>query len=175
MDSYFGSSDRPERGASDKMERFAHARPKVTGVRRLGLLCLGVAITAASEGWGQLPQSFDGFFRGNLECAPTSNQARRVRTQSLILVRDGSIMLSITRDDPTLIATGKADENGAFRAAGTAYMPGGTLQMNYTGTLSVTGGTLTGTQIWTRRDGEIETRTCEGAFTPTDASPRKQP
>jgi hypothetical protein len=92
----------------------------------------------------------------------------------VIIIRNGRVIAS-TQDITAAVAAGRVDENGAFRLGATVFMPNGTLRVNYTGTLSAAGGTLTGTQVWTRTGGEIDTRSCEGAFIAANQPARKEP
>jgi hypothetical protein len=147
------------------------------GGRRVGFLVpafLGLVIGVPPEGHSQPQHSYEGAYKGSLECAPAGDQARHIRTPLAIIVRNGRIIAS-TGDISAAVAAGNVDENGAFRLSATAFGPDSTLRVNYMGIINATGGKLTGTQVWTRNGGEIDTRTCEGTFSPSNEPPRKQP
>jgi hypothetical protein len=62
-----------------------------------------------------------------------------------------------------VVVAGTVDSAGVLHFAGTVWTHRELLRANYTLTLSATGGTLTGTQVWTRdTGGESVTRTCTG-------------
>ncbi len=56
-----------------------------------------------------------------------------------------------------------------FRLRYIAYFPQYSIEGDYTGTLTATGGTLTGTQVMTREiSGDGGIRTCKGTFPKVD-------
>jgi hypothetical protein len=145
--------------------------------RRLGFIFLtfvGLVVVTLPEGQAQQqPQSFEGAYRGTLECWPTDDPVKSTRTQLAIIVRHGRIIAS-TQEIVAAVASGTVNENGEFRLGAIAFTPDGTLRMTYTGTLSAGGGTLTGTQVWTRKEGAtIDTRSCKGTFISANEAPRK--
>jgi hypothetical protein len=79
----------------------------------------------------------------------------------------------VTADTPTYdidglliepnLAAGTVDSAGVLYFGHTVYMRNAELRANYTVSLSAAGGTLTGTQVWTRATGgDSVTRTCKG-------------
>jgi hypothetical protein len=63
------------------------------------------------------------------------------------------------------VAAGRMDADGAFHLGLIFYVGDATLHAEYTGSFNATGGTLTGTQVWSRAtDGRNVTRTCKGTF-----------
>ena len=61
------------------------------------------------------------------------------------------------------VASGAVDAEGRLQIGHTVYERGATFHAEYTGMLTATGGSLTGTQVWTRASAAEEiTRTCTG-------------
>jgi hypothetical protein len=99
-----------------------------------------------------------------LECEETP-----ARTSLAIIVGDGIV----TADAPTydidgllispIIAGGRVDSAGVMHFGYTVDLRKAVMRANYTVTFSAAGGTLTGTQVWTRATGgDSVTRTCTG-------------
>jgi hypothetical protein len=118
------------------------------------------------------PASLDGVYKGSMACERTTGGVATFHGTLAITVRDGRHVMAAT---PTFDAegrkqlllgwaTGIVDPNGEFRVGFVAYMRDDTLHADYSGTISATGGTLTGTEVWTRATGEDVTRSCKGEF-----------
>jgi hypothetical protein len=110
-------------------------------------------------------QSLDRAYKGNLEC-----EGNPARTSLAIIVRNGNVTADAeTYDIDGLlvapnIAGGAVDSGGVLHFGHTVYMGKVELRANYKVTLGAAGGTLTGTQVWTRSTGgDGVTRTCTGA------------
>jgi hypothetical protein len=115
------------------------------------------------------PQSFDRAYKGSLECEPLPPGRGTLRTTLTITVRDRNVtaVLSIFDVDglhevPLAMAGGTVDAAGVLHLGHTVYTSDAEFRGNYTATLSATGGTLAGTQVWTRTSGGEVTRTCTG-------------
>jgi hypothetical protein len=115
------------------------------------------------------PQSFDGAYKGSMDCEQVPSDNRIFRTSLAIIVKDGKVHASMTMFDvdgkeeflPEM-AAGTVDADGALRFSDRTFTHRGNLQADYTGALNAAGGTLTGTQVWARTTGETVTRTCKG-------------
>jgi len=127
---------------------------------------------------------FDGDYKGTLECEQSGDGI--VRTSLVVGVRDGGVFASaslfdfdgheksrrgMTRDaegDPRAtieVAKGSVGADGAFRLADTVDIGDATFNSVYTGTLSRTGGAMTGTHTWTQGPGgNSVSRACKGTF-----------
>lgn len=133
------------------------------------LLCLTVimlpvvAIGASGVGRTQ-PNSFDGAYKGTLECEWGGPEA--FRSLLTIIIRDGSVTSSDGREELAGIpGRGTVDPDGVFRFGYILYARDYSVRADYSGMLSDTGGTLTGTQVLTRETtGDGGTRTCKGTF-----------
>ena len=109
-------------------------------------------------------------YKGNLECEQTPAAGKSRTPLAIIVYNDGGISASADTYDidglrliPAAMAAGTVDSAGVLHFAGTLWTRHEQLRANYTLTLNATGGTLTGTQVWTRATGgESVTRTCTG-------------
>jgi hypothetical protein len=132
-------------------------------------LCLAVitlpviAIGASTAGQAQT-KSFDAVYRGTLECEQGGLEV--FRSPLTIMIRNGSVIASDGRDKLGPVpGFGTLDPDGAFRFGYIFYTRDDSLRADYSGTLNDTGGTLTGTQVFTREiTGDGGTRTCKGTF-----------
>ena len=149
--------------------------------RLLGLIAMVgsvVTIGAPLAGLAQ-QQPFEGAYKGSLECEQSG--VGILRAQLAITVRDGRVVALASLFDidggqafSPEVAAGMVDVAGAFHLADTVFTRDATFHGTYTGTFSATGGTMTGTQIWTRSpagNGGV-TRTCNGTFVRVE-SPRQ--
>src|SRR5262245_4830239 len=127
---------------------------------------------------------FDGVYKGTLECEQSGIGI--VRTELLVVVRDSNIFASASLFDidgreksqreaardadgdfrlALEAAKGFVEADGAFRLADTVDTADATFHSAYTGTLSPTGGAMTGTHAWTRvPGGNSVSRSCKGTF-----------
>ena len=140
-------------------------------VRSLRLITIAGSVIAIGIWFNPAqPQSFDRAYKGSLECEKTP-AAGKSRTSLGIIVRNGGVMASTDAYDidglrliPAAMAAGTVDSAGVLHFAGTLWTRHEQLRANYTLTLNATGGTLTGTQVWTRSTGgDGVTRTCTGS------------
>jgi hypothetical protein len=137
------------------------------------LLCLAVstlpviAIGASTAGRAQ-PKSFDGAYKGTLECEQSGLGVLRSLLTIIIrngLVTGGAPTLGIDGKEILSMGRGTVDPDGVFHFGYILYTRDYSLRADYSGTLNDTGGTLTGTQVLTREiTGDVVTRTCEGTF-----------
>jgi hypothetical protein len=123
-------------------------------------------------------QVFDGYYRGSWECE--QNGIGILHTQLRLFVRNGKIGMGLaSRFDVDGRATklspegamGVVGPDGAF-SLGTSMFDSheGTVYSTYTGKFTGTGGTMTGTQVWTRvpTGRNSVSRTCNGTFVKVD-------
>jgi hypothetical protein len=115
-------------------------------------------------------QASDRMYKGSLECQPILAGSGIFRMPLTISVRTNRALAMVfdvfdidgKPDTSFAAAGGPVDENGAFHIAGTLFKGDSELRADYNGTLNAAGGTLTGTQIWTRPSGGRVERTCAG-------------
>jgi hypothetical protein len=139
--------------------------------RTLALIVIAGSATAICALFNPAqPQSFDRAYKGSLECEQLPPGNGTSRTPITITVRDGHGMAVTSivgidglREDPLAMATGAVDAAGVLHLGHTVFTFDAEFRGNYTVTFSATGGTLTGTQVWTRESGGDGTRTCTGA------------
>ena len=126
---------------------------------------------------------FDGIYKGSSECEQSG--IGTLRSSLLVLVGDDGVFVSASlfdidgremsqregaRDVKGALrlaregARGIVAPDGAFHLADTVNTGDGTFHSTYTGRFSATGGTITGTQAWTRVGGSSVSRTCNGTF-----------
>ena len=134
----------------------------------LGLLA---AICSAGAGLAQ-QQSLDGVYRGTLVCEHLSGAVGILRAPLDITVTNGTVIAARpvfnfdgSRVVGSEIAIGAVGD-GALHLTSTWLAIGAGFKGTYTGTLTMTGGTITGTQAWTRPPvkGGDASRACYGAF-----------
>ena len=135
----------------------------------VGLL---LAIAAPVAGLAQ-QQSSDGAYRGTLVCEHLSGTQGILRAPLDIIVVGGAMVAArpiFNRDGSrvvgTEIATGTISTDGTLHLTSAWVAGDGGFKGNYSGMLATTGGTLTGTEAWTRSfaNGGNASRMCYGAF-----------
>jgi hypothetical protein len=141
-------------------------------VRSLALIALagsGIAIDAPPAGLAQ-QQAFDGAYKGDLECEQMPQGIGTLRKPLAMIVRNGMVVASAPMSDidgrqelTATVVTGTVNADGALHLGTTVFTRDATIHVDYTGTLDATGGTLTGTQVWTGATAGA-TRTCNGTF-----------
>jgi hypothetical protein len=139
--------------------------------RLVGLITIAgsvIAIGAPQPGRVQA-QSLDATYKGSLECEQVPPGIGSVRTPLAIIVHSGRALASAPIFDVNgrheisdAVATGTLDGDGVLRLAHVVFTHDASFQGEYTGMINATGGTLTGTQVWTRSAGGVVTRTCKG-------------
>jgi hypothetical protein len=102
------------------------------------------------------------------------------RTSFSIIVHDGRAMAGgdiVDIDGKrrpellSMVVTGTVDANGVFRLGGTFFDLDATFEAKYTGALNASGGTLSGTQNWTRAGGgDGVVRACKGTVLVVDSA-----
>jgi len=127
-----------------------------------------VAIGASTAGLSQ-PKSFDGAYKGSLECEQSGFEAFRMPLA--ISIRDGRVtggasILDIDgRQVGPELGFGTVNPDGTFNLGYILYTQKYSIHAYYSGTLNGTGGALIGTQVLTREITVDEvTHTCKGAF-----------
>jgi hypothetical protein len=119
-------------------------------------------------------QALEGRFRGMYVCEklPTTRDILRAPLD-LIIDGDGVqfarplFNLNGTRVVGSELGKGIIDSGGTLHLTSEWYNLGNTAQGAYSGTLTPSGGTLTGTQTWTGPDGSAPlTRNCTAALVP---------
>ena len=118
--------------------------------------------------------ALDGKFRGTYVCEklPTTRTILRVPldlsiTGDLVQFARPRYGLRGRRVIGSELATGKIDSDGKVQLTSQWSLLGNTAKGDYRGTLTSSGGTLTGTQTWTGREGASPVvRTCTVALVP---------
>jgi hypothetical protein len=145
----------------------------MTGFRLLALSTFALLAPAIAD--AQLVQ---GRFRGIYVCEklPTTRDILRVPVD--LEVKGDSVLFARplfdlgTRVVGNELATGSIDANGQLHLTSQWTYLGDTSDAEYSGMLTPTGGTLSGTQIWTRPgDGQPVRRTCTIAVVPALTNP----
>jgi hypothetical protein len=117
--------------------------------------------------------SFGGAYRGNLVCDQLPGTHGILRAPLDMTVNGGNVVaarpifnLDGSRVVGTEIAIGTVGADGALHLTSNWAVARGSFKGTYNGTLAATGGTLTGTEEWTRSpaDGGNATRACYGAY-----------
>jgi hypothetical protein len=119
-----------------------------------------------------LSQSLEGAYTGSLECKQMPASTGILRTPLAIIVRNGRVVASApifdidgTHEISSAVATGTVDADGVLHLAYSVFTRDADFHGDYTGTLHAAGGTLIGTQVWTRGNaGGGVTRTCAGTI-----------
>jgi hypothetical protein len=136
----------------------------------LTVITLPVVAMGASTASRAQPTSFDGAYKGTLECK--RGDVEVFRSLLTINIRGGRITggaralgIDGKEEDPPIMGAGTVDPEGAFRFGYIQYERDHSLRADYNGTLNDTGGTLTLTQVFTREiAGDGRTHTCKGTF-----------
>jgi hypothetical protein len=130
-------------------------------------------ISAPHAGFAQQQQSIEGAYRGSVVCEHLPGTAGILRAPLDIVVSGTTVVAArpIFNRNGTLvvgteIATGTVNSDGTLRLTSSWAAAGGSFKGNYNGTMNATGGTITGTEAWTRSpaNGGSASRTCYGAY-----------
>lgn len=110
----------------------------------------------------------DGTFKGTLVCVAFPWQPKVVRAPMDLTVTDETIMfarpiLGNNQISGTEMAKGAIDADGNFSVTSNGSEDGTRYEGKYKGAMTGDGGTLTGTQTWSRGD-VTRMRICTGAF-----------
>ena len=140
--------------------------------RSLGLITMAGSVIAIGVPPPKLAQaqSFDGAYKGSLECKQMPAGIGILRTPLAMTIRNGKVVASAPIFDIdgrqeiwSAVATGKVDADGMLHLAYTVVTRDAAFYGDYTGTLDATHGTLSGTHVWTRTTaGGVVARTCTG-------------
>lgn len=141
--------------------------------RSLAPIATAVSLTAIGAPSAALAQqqSFEGAYKGSLECQQMPEDIGPLRLPLAILVRNGRVIASASMFDidgrkelAAMVATGTVNPDGAFHVGVTVFIGDARAQVAYAGTLDGDGGTLKGMQDWTRGSASGPTRACSGTF-----------
>lgn len=134
-----------------------------------GLLFL---ISAPGVSFAQQP-SLEGAYRGSLVCEHLAGTAGILRGPLDMVVSGTNVIAArpiFNRDGSRVvgseIAMGAVSADGTLRLTSTWTTAGASFKGTYNGTLSATGGTLSGTEAWTMSpaNGGNVSRMCYGAY-----------
>jgi hypothetical protein len=134
--------------------------------------------TAQSPQPSQSSQSLDGPYRGTYVCEKMKMSPDILRAPIDLVVTGTGVRFGRplfnwngSRVVGTEMASGTIDGDGKLHLTSEWFVRGFTAQGSYDGTLTASGGTLTGTQSWHGPDGGSGSRACTAAFV---AAPRAQ-
>jgi hypothetical protein len=118
-------------------------------------------------------QALEGKFRGTYVCEKLPTTRDILRAPLDLVVHENIVQfarplfnLDGTRVVGSELAAGNIDANGTAHLTSEWAFRGDTAEAEYNGTLTSAGGTLTGTQRWTRPGSGSLTRTCMAALVP---------
>jgi hypothetical protein len=152
---------------------FRNIRKVAVYARFTPLAGLLLAIAAPAVGLAQQQQSWDGTYMGTLVCEHLPGTGGILRAPLDMIVTGTTIIAArpiFNRDGSrvvgTEIATGTINADGTSHLTSTWGADGGAFKGTYSGMSTTTGGTLTGTEAWTRTPeyGGNALRTCYGAY-----------
>jgi hypothetical protein len=144
---------------------------RVRSPSNFGTAVLLSVLLAPSAGLAQ-QQSIDGAYRGSLVCEHMPGTLGILRAPFDMTVDSGNVVAARPIFNRRLlvagteIATGTVGADGALHLTASWVAAGGSVKATFNGTLAATGGTLTGTEVWTRSaaNGGNASRPCYGAF-----------
>jgi hypothetical protein len=121
----------------------------------------------------QPPQALDGAYRGTIVCEKVKATPGILRAPLDLLVRGNNVQFARpTFNLKGTRVTGSELGNGTIAADGKLHLTSSWvfgnigLQGDYSGTLSTSGGTFSGTQSWHGSDGVNGNRACHAAVVP---------
>jgi len=141
--------------------------------RLLLSLCSAGLLLAPGVGLAQQQPSTDGAYRGTLVCEHLPGTAGILRAPLDIVVTGNAVVGArpiFNRDGSrvvgTEIATGSLSGDGALHLTSAWQAAGSSFKATYSGTLTASGGTLSGSESWTRSasNGGNASRACYGAY-----------
>lgn len=152
-----------------------HRRISLLGACSLLIAATPVFAATSSE------QAVRGPYRGTYVCQALGPARGILRVPIDLVIRNGNVEFARplvnwngTRIIGNEMASGTTDPNGAVHLTSTWYNGGIAFRADYSGTLTPTGGTLTGIQMWHSARGLNGSRTCTAALVelaPGDRSP----
>jgi hypothetical protein len=153
-----------------------HRRMASFGIYSL-LLAATTALAAPSS-----EQGMGGSYRGTYVCQNKLGAGPDIlRVPIDLVIRNGNVEFARpllnrfgTRVIGNEIAHGTTDPDGKIHLTST-WRNGGIFHAEYSGTLTESGGTFTGTQIWRGPRGQNGSRTCTAAFVQLAATDQSSP
>jgi hypothetical protein len=138
---------------------------------RLATLMLSLTVAMPAITGPVRAQSLDGPYRGTYVCEKMRASPDILRAPIDLVVSGTSIRFGRplfnwdgSRVVGTEMASGTIDGDGKVNLTSEWFFRGFTTQGAYTGTLTASGGTLTGTQSWHGPDSDNGSRACTAAF-----------
>jgi len=140
--------------------------------RRSCLVALGFFLVGSNTTFAQ-QQSLEGAYRGSMVCEHLPGTAGILRAPLDIVVTGTTVVAARpifngngTRVVGSEIATGTINSDGTLHLNSSWASAGASFKGSYNGTLSATGGTITGTEEWKRlpANGGQASRMCYGAY-----------
>lgn len=147
----------------------------------LAVLLLTSAVPALSQSPSPSAQELDGAYRGTIVCEKIKVAPGILRAPFDMIVRGGNVQfarptfnLKGTRVTGSELGSGTIEPGGKLRLASSWVFGNFGFQSDYTGALTGSGGTLTGTQSWHGPD-QNGSRACNVAFVPAPKPANAQP
>jgi hypothetical protein len=138
---------------------------------RIAVIAAIIPATAWSATTGA--QGLEGAYRGMFVCEQIRGSVDILHVPLDLAVRGSDVQfarplfnLAGTRVVGSELGVGTVDGDGKLHLTSAWDSRGIAVKGDYSGTLTPTGGTLTGTQNWRGRDGIHGSRTCTGALVP---------
>ncbi|MGB6537056.1 MAG: hypothetical protein WBF58_13955 [Xanthobacteraceae bacterium] len=140
--------------------------------KRSNLVAVGFLLVASGTGFAQQP-SIEGAYRGSIVCEHLAGTLGMLRAPFDMTVSGTTVVAGrpiFNRDGSrvvgTEIATGTVSADGTLHLGSSWAAAVASFKGTYNGTLNATGGTITGTEAWTRSPahGGSVSRACYGAY-----------
>jgi hypothetical protein len=139
----------------------------------LGASLLSMTLATSVMPGTALAQPLDGPYRGMYVCEKMKMSPDILRAPIDLVVSDTSVRFGRplfnwngTRVLGTEMASGSIDNDGKVHLGSEWFARGVTFQGSYDGTVTLSGGTLTGKQSWHGPDGDSGSRACTVAIVP---------
>jgi hypothetical protein len=161
-------------GQSTEEKMTRHSTVFVLAAIAATSLCSGVVRAQTPSSAPAQPQSLANTYRGMFVCEKVPGSADILHVPLDLAIRGSQIEsarplfnLGGTRVLGSELGWGSVDDGGKVHITSTWDVRGIAVHGDYSGTLTPSGGTLTGTQSWRGQDGEPRSRTCQAALVPS--------
>jgi hypothetical protein len=141
--------------------------------RSLIFAALTIASIASASADPQSPPALDGAYRGTIVCEKVKPLPGILRVPLDLSVRGASVQfarptfdLKGTRVTGSELGSGTIDADGKLHLTSAWVFGNFGFQGDYSGTLSASGGTFSGSQSWRGPDGVNGSRNCNAALVP---------
>jgi hypothetical protein len=139
-------------------------------IQALGSIAAGAAMLSSGPAGAQSPE---GAYRGMFVCEQMPAGPDVLHVPLDVVIRSGNVQSARplfnwngTRVLGSELGSGTVDADGKLQLTSHWFLRGITYDGQYSGTLTPTGGTLSGTQSWHLAGGNAGSRTCTAALVP---------